>query len=97
MITQIPKSPKESPKAAKSVQPIQRPKIVANTVSSSPTKATESSGVSQTGRPVSAESLDVLERARTAIAAANRASAAARAAAELVNVNFNSLTLESNS
>lgn len=36
------------------------------------------------------QSSDVLERARAAIASAERASAAARAAAELVNVKFGS-------
>lgn len=35
------------------------------------------------------QSSDVLQRAREAIAVAERASASARAAAELVNVNFN--------
>lgn len=35
------------------------------------------------------QSSDVLQKAREAIAAAERASASARAAAELVNVNFN--------
>lgn len=37
---------------------------------------------------------DVLLRARTAIAAAERASAAARAAAQLVNLNFSSSKVE---
>ncbi|KAG2666785.1 hypothetical protein I3843_15G078000 [Carya illinoinensis] len=37
---------------------------------------------------------EILEKARAAIASAERASAAARAAAELVNVNFGSLKLE---
>lgn len=40
---------------------------------------------------------DVLERARAAITAAERASAAARAAAALVNANFGSFKLEGNS
>lgn len=45
----------------------------------------------------SPSSEDVLERARAAIAAAERASAAARAAAELVNVNFSSHKVEGKS
>ncbi|XP_059655509.1 uncharacterized protein LOC132302615 [Cornus florida] len=40
------------------------------------------------------QSSDILERAQAAIAAADRASAAARAAAELVNVKFGSLKVE---
>ncbi|KAI3467083.1 hypothetical protein Pfo_023746 [Paulownia fortunei] len=43
---------------------------------------------------ISLQSSDALQRARTAIAAAERASAAARAAAELVNVRFTSFKLE---
>ncbi|PIN22542.1 Spindle pole body protein [Handroanthus impetiginosus] len=42
----------------------------------------------------SVQSSDVLERARAAVAAAERASAAARAAAELVNSRFTSVKLE---
>ncbi|KAI3730583.1 hypothetical protein L1987_61754 [Smallanthus sonchifolius] len=93
-VTQIPR--KESPKAAhherltssqrgpvNSVQPI---KTGATTVSLGPTKSKESSAG---GRPVSSESIDVLEKARAAIAAADRASSAARAAAQLVNLSFN--------
>uniref|UniRef100_A0A2P2JK96 Uncharacterized protein MANES_14G103100 n=1 Tax=Rhizophora mucronata TaxID=61149 RepID=A0A2P2JK96_RHIMU len=45
----------------------------------------------------SSEPSDVLERAQAAIASANRATAAARAAAELVNVNFASPKLEQTS
>lgn len=40
------------------------------------------------------QSSDALEKARAAIAAAERASAAARAAAELVNFKFGSVKLE---
>lgn len=96
---QLPENRKESSKAAHrppaissqrgSVQPLQPP---VTAMSSSPTKPIQSSAESHMGRP--SESPDVLERARAAIAAADRASAAARAAAELVNVNFKSLTLE---
>lgn len=43
---------------------------------------------------VSSESSDVLARARAAITAAERASAAARAAADLVNARFPSFKLE---
>ncbi|XP_076914457.1 uncharacterized protein LOC143573471 [Bidens hawaiensis] len=95
-VTQIPKIRKESPKAAHhepittsqrgpvhSVQPV---KTGATTVPLSPTKSKELSGE---GRPVSTASVDVLEKARAAIAAADRASAAARAAAQLVNLSFN--------
>lgn len=45
----------------------------------------------ETTRPQSSE---ILEKARAAIASAERATAAARAAAELVNVKFGSLKLE---
>lgn len=45
----------------------------------------------ETTRP---QATEILEKARAAIAYAERASAAARAAAELVNVNFGSLKLE---
>ncbi|XP_024992170.1 IST1-like protein [Cynara cardunculus var. scolymus] len=95
---QFPENRKESPKAVHrppaissqrgSVQALQPP-ITA--MSSSPTKPKQASAESQ-GRP--SESPDVLEKARAAIAAADRASAAARAAAELVNINFKPLTLE---
>lgn len=61
----------------------------------------ESSADNYTAGPVSdiktettSRSSDVLERARAAIASAERATAAARAAAELVNVNFGSMKLE---
>ncbi|KAL5761302.1 hypothetical protein ACOSQ2_020140 [Xanthoceras sorbifolium] len=47
-----------------------------------------------TKRETPSQSSDVLERARAAIASAERASAAARAAAQLVNVKFGSLKLE---
>ena len=40
------------------------------------------------------QSSDILEKAQAAIAAAERASAAARAAAQLVSTNFGSLKLE---
>ncbi|XP_071686401.1 uncharacterized protein [Rutidosis leptorrhynchoides] len=73
------------------VQPLQSPKAAAIV---SPFEVKQSLAESQKGRPVSSESLDVLERARVAIAAADRASAAARAAAELVNVNNNSISSE---
>lgn len=49
------------------------------------------SGVKKEARP---QSSDVLERARAALASAERASAAARAASELVNVKFGSSKLE---
>ncbi|KAL2235004.1 IST1 homolog isoform X2 [Sesamum indicum] len=45
-------------------------------------------------KSTSIQSSDVLQRARAAIAAAERASAAARAAAQLVNVRFNSFKLD---
>nr|KAJ0189328.1 hypothetical protein LSAT_V11C800404980 [Lactuca sativa] len=89
-ITKLPQSHKESPKAANHV-PIKPPTNAAN---SNPTKVNQSSVEGKMVIPVSSESNDVLERARAAIAAADRASAAARAAAELVNVNFNSRTLQ---
>ncbi|CAI9264950.1 unnamed protein product [Lactuca saligna] len=89
-ITKLPQSHKESPKAANHV-PIKPPTNAAN---SNPTKVNQSSVEGKMVIPVSSESNDVLERARAAIAAADRASAAARAAAELVNVNFNSCTLQ---
>ncbi|XP_076923506.1 uncharacterized protein LOC143585639 [Bidens hawaiensis] len=98
-VTEIPESRKESPKAAHhepitssprgpahpvlSVQPV---KTGATTVSLSPTKSKE---LPDEGRPVSTNSVDVLEKARATIAAADRASAAARAAAQLVNLSFN--------
>nr|GEW40225.1 IST1 homolog [Tanacetum cinerariifolium] len=97
-VTQFPESRKEFSKAVNRepsiskqrgpVQPIQPPETTATMESSSPTTVKQSSAESPKGRPVSPESLDVLERARAAIAAADRASAAARAAAELVKVNL---------
>lgn len=53
--------------------------------------AAAASGVKKEARP---QSTDVLDRARAALASAERASAAARAASELVNVKFGSLKLE---
>lgn len=50
--------------------------------------------VSDAKRETRPQSSEILEKARAAIASAERATAAARAAAELVNVNFGSLTLE---
>ncbi|KAK9226801.1 hypothetical protein WN943_011849 [Citrus x changshan-huyou] len=50
--------------------------------------------VSDFKRETPSQSSDVLERARAAIASAERASAAARTAAELVNVKFGSWKLE---
>ncbi|KAK9063734.1 hypothetical protein SSX86_017606 [Deinandra increscens subsp. villosa] len=95
-VTPIPKSRKESPKAAHhepltssqqgSVHPVQPLKTAATVMSSGPTKSKE---IAAEGRPVSSESIDVLEKARAAIAAADRASSAARAAAQLVSLNFN--------
>ncbi|KAK1416141.1 hypothetical protein QVD17_31929 [Tagetes erecta] len=98
-VTKTPKSGnKESPKAAhheplassqqSSVHPVQPLKTGATTVSLGPTP-TNSKELSTEGRPVSSESIDVLEKARAAIAAADRASSAARAAAQLVKLNFN--------
>lgn len=52
------------------------------------------SATSETRRDITSQSSDVLEKARAAIASAERASAAARAAAELANVKFGSLKLE---
>ncbi|KAF5794097.1 putative vacuolar protein sorting-associated protein Ist1 [Helianthus annuus] len=92
-MAQIPESRKESPKAAHHEPltsgqrgPVQHLKTGATTVSVGPTKSKE---VSAEGRPVSSESVDVLEKARAAIAAANRASSAARAAAQLVDLSLN--------
>ncbi|KAI3817195.1 hypothetical protein L1987_10984 [Smallanthus sonchifolius] len=95
-VTQIPENRKESPKAAHHerltssqrgpVHPVQPLKTGATAVSLGPTKSKESSAE---GRPVSSESIDVLEKARAAIASADRASSAARAAAQLVNLSFN--------
>lgn len=90
--TIVPKSPKESPKASHRV-PINPPNGAETVKSLVPTK-NELLMEGKMGNPVSLETNDVLEKARAAIAAADRASAAARAAAELVNVNFKSITLE---
>ncbi|XP_044490565.1 IST1 homolog [Mangifera indica] len=53
--------------------------------------------VSDTKMGTTSQSSDVLERARAAIASAERASAAARAAAQLVNAEFGLLKLEGKS
>ncbi|KAJ9163345.1 hypothetical protein P3X46_023022 [Hevea brasiliensis] len=53
--------------------------------------------VTDAKRQTTSPSSDVLERARAAIASAERATAAARAAAKLVNVEFGSLKLEGKS
>jgi len=50
--------------------------------------------VSNAKRETRPQSTEILEKARVAIASAERATAAARAAAELVNVKFGSLKLE---
>lgn len=50
--------------------------------------------VSDAKRVTRPQSTEILEKARAAIASAERASAAARAAAELVNVKYGSLKLE---
>ncbi|KAF5468572.1 hypothetical protein F2P56_012715 [Juglans regia] len=50
--------------------------------------------VSDAKRETRPQATEILEKARAAIASAERASAAARAAAQLVNVNFGSLKLE---
>jgi hypothetical protein len=50
--------------------------------------------VSDAKRETRPQSTEILEKARVAIASAERATAAARAAAELVNVKFGSLKLE---
>jgi hypothetical protein len=50
--------------------------------------------VSDVKRETRPQSTEILEKARAAIASAERASAAARAAAELVNVKFGSFKLE---
>ncbi|KAD2804278.1 hypothetical protein R6Q59_030203 [Mikania micrantha] len=96
IVTQIPQSHKEPPKATHhealtssqrgSVHPVQPLKTGATMVSLAPTKSKE---LSAERRPVSSESIDVLEKARAAIAAADRASAAARAAAQLASLSFN--------
>lgn len=49
--------------------------------------------VSDAQKDMTSRSSDILEKARAAIASAERASAAARAAAELANINFGSLKL----
>lgn len=59
----------------------------------SSTKEQNAEPITET-KNVSPQSSDVLQRARTAITAAERASAAARAAAELVNARFPSFKLE---
>ena len=50
--------------------------------------------VSNTEREKRLQSSDILERARAALATAERATASARAAAELLNVKFGSFKLE---
>ncbi|KAJ0096073.1 hypothetical protein Patl1_14970 [Pistacia atlantica] len=63
----------------------------------SETKSSNAVPVIDTKRETTSQSSDVLERARAAIASAERASAAARAAAQLVNAEFGSLKLEGKS
>lgn len=60
-------------------------------------KNPSAAAVNNTKMETPSQSSDVLERARVAIAFAERASAAARAAAELVNVKFGSWKLEGKS
>ncbi|OAY31326.1 IST1-like protein [Manihot esculenta] len=72
------------------------PLVDANAIE--PTVRNHNTGsVTDAKREATAQSSDVLERARAAIASAERATAAARAAAELVNVEFSSLKLEGRS
>ncbi|GFP85352.1 ist1 homolog [Phtheirospermum japonicum] len=69
--------------------------FVGPTTTESPTRKQNVEPITDNNRSVSSQSSDALERARTAIAAANRASAAARAAAELVNAGkFTSFKLD---
>ncbi|KAL3654417.1 hypothetical protein CASFOL_004098 [Castilleja foliolosa] len=69
--------------------------FVGPTITESPTRKQNAEAITDNNRNMSAQSSDALERARTAIVAANRASAAARAAAELVNAGkFSSFKLD---
>lgn len=71
-----------------------KPLLNSNGTGTGPSNKSRNEGSSATENRkdlISSQSSDVLEKARTAIASAERASAAARAAAQLVNVNFRSL------
>ncbi|KAL2905153.1 Uteroglobin [Bienertia sinuspersici] len=59
--------------------------------------STKESSVSDAKKDTGLQSSDILEKARAAIASAEHASAAARAAAQLVNVKFGSSNLEGKS
>uniref|UniRef100_A0A803MTY8 Uncharacterized protein n=1 Tax=Chenopodium quinoa TaxID=63459 RepID=A0A803MTY8_CHEQI len=59
--------------------------------------STGESSVSDSNMDTGLNSSDILEKARVAITSAERASAAARAAAQLANVNFGSLKVEGKS
>ncbi|XP_021753735.1 IST1-like protein [Chenopodium quinoa] len=56
--------------------------------------STGESSVSDSNKDTGLNSSDIFEKARVAITSADRASAAARAAAQLVNVNFGALRVE---
>lgn len=62
-----------------------------------PSSLNPKSVVTEVKHEPASRSSDVLEKAQAAIAAAERATAAARAASELVNTNFNSFKLEGKS
>ncbi|KAL3631333.1 hypothetical protein CASFOL_024317 [Castilleja foliolosa] len=69
--------------------------FVGPTITESPTRKQKSEPITDNNRNTSSQSCDALERAQIAIAAANHASAAARAAAELANTgNFTSFKLD---
>ncbi|KAL3510778.1 hypothetical protein ACH5RR_030179 [Cinchona calisaya] len=78
----------------------QSPTVVSSSSQSTAKKPNTPSAKDRIGGPhignkeTSSQSSDVLEKARAAIAAAERASATARAAAELVNLKFSSVKLE---
>ncbi|XVE84856.1 hypothetical protein DITRI_Ditri17bG0046000 [Diplodiscus trichospermus] len=92
------------PSDAKQSSQHQQAPIPVNNVSLLSTSEIEPSAKNCTAGPVSdtktettSRSSDVLERARAAIASAEHATAAARAAAELVNVKFGSMKLGASS
>ncbi|KAK9276902.1 hypothetical protein L1049_006439 [Liquidambar formosana] len=95
--------PKMSANSKQRNQSLQSPSAASNKSVSSPDiiepliESYDAGSVSDTKRETRSQSSDILERAQAAIAAAERASAAARAAAELVNVNFGSQKQEGKS
>uniref|UniRef100_A0A7C9EU40 IST1 homolog n=1 Tax=Opuntia streptacantha TaxID=393608 RepID=A0A7C9EU40_OPUST len=90
-------APPPMPSAEPSTRSVQSSSLNSNMPSNgegASSKNTNEASMKEPPVHIVVQSSDILEKAQAAIAAAERASAAARAAAQLVNTNFGSLKLE---